>query len=92
MSSMMFEFNQRLHTVANLRKMNKQTKVENRIANLGFTGALVIGKKNNSSCMVIISFLLGYLSRCDVQYKMSKDEESSQMLISTESNSTDSLN
>ena len=45
MSSMMVELNQRLYTIANLRKMNKNTKVENRIANLGFTGALVVGKQ-----------------------------------------------
>ena len=44
MSSVMVELNQRLYTIANLRKMNKNTKVENRIATLGFTGALMVGK------------------------------------------------
>ena len=37
------ELNQRLYTVANLRKLNKNTKVENRIASLGFIGALLVG-------------------------------------------------
>ena len=45
MSSVMVELNQRLYTItANLRKINKNTKVENRIATLGFTGALMVGK------------------------------------------------
>ena len=36
--------NQRLYTNANLRKLNRNTKVENIIASLGLIGALLVGK------------------------------------------------
>ena len=44
MSSVTVELNQRLYTIANLRKMNKNSKVGNRIASTGFMGALLVGK------------------------------------------------
>ena len=43
-SPMTVTLNQRLYTLANLRKMNKNTIVENRIASLGFIGALLVGR------------------------------------------------
>ena len=42
-SHMTVKLNQNLYTVGNLRKMNKNTIVENRIASLGFIGALLVG-------------------------------------------------
>ena len=36
--------NQRLYTNANLRKLNRNTKVENIIASLGLIGALLVGR------------------------------------------------